>query len=123
MSDIHDADAASGRPVKSNQVVVVVDNDECIGSLAACSLLANFFRLQNQPERIGQVFHVFADYCLCLRPGLREFFNQLLKWKKVNHKLACEWKETNALSVPQPHFLFPCFFSYLKKNRRDVCTP
>jgi hypothetical protein len=97
MSVSHDADAASGRFAKPSKVVVVVDNDECIGSLAACSLLANFFRLQNQPERIGKVFHVFADYCLCLRPGLREFFNQLLHLKKV--KQACvKWmeKKTNA---------------------------
>ena len=74
----------------SKKYVIAIDNDECIGSWADLSLIYAMFKSEQSDQEPD--INLFVDIMVstvCVRPYVKEFFENLLELKKKNiiHKI------------------------------------
>ena len=74
-----------GKPaVFKRSVVLVLDNDETVGSWGDLSVLYSWF-LKKGLRPSPAFFAEMAKVTMCARPGLREFFDAVLELKRGGH--------------------------------------
>ena len=65
-----------------NPSIIVIDNDECIGSWGDVSLLYSLCKVISvHPPSVELFAQIIKDTC-CIRPGLRELYNYIIYLKE-----------------------------------------
>jgi hypothetical protein len=70
--------------LKNEKIVIVIDNDECIGSWIDLSMLYSMFKIETKNDPNISMFVDIMEKTNCIRPYVKNLFEKIIKLKKNN---------------------------------------